>query len=573
MTHHEPQLLWRTYETLPPQQKTAIRIVALIGDAIQRSAFVQVLAATRMRTGNGKAWSGRSAQELLDALRGRGLLEPDFTCIAAIRHRVAVDAAEGDQSADLLHGLARSLPRSDREQPKSPFVYYRTKLSEDGDLFRRVRLAIYANDQAEFVRLSKLFARNEHYGSDAEEHGAVILTNLLAKVPGDLPWLERRAPAIRDAIIASMATALVETGAARSDSAAVVDKLAPDAAASPAINKALLWCDILAGRLDTARGRVAALGATEAVTAAAAGAAIDFLIGQNARAVAGFRSALKQLRKLPGKRRSILPGEAGIFHVLALLRERDAKLHNEIRGLLTAAWSTLRLPRLAYRALESMLELVCGNDEKAKQSIAQTGHLLNSEAHNPLASAVASLATLHVDSEAACKRAAKDEAAFDAIAAYLPVVGRIHAEVLAETVPDADKGRWRVVAAMRPDGVIAFTDIIGFKPKWERAFDRLAAFLQPAPNEPGPASAPQVSKRLVFLIDPDTSEIEALEQALKGYGWTPGRPVAMKRLFEQYPKLDYVTAKTGGCSRQSARRPGGMGTMITSSTNMLRCSR
>ena len=248
MTRHDPHLLWRTYESLPSLQKAAIRIRALIGDPIQKNTFVQALAASRIRSLDGKAWSGRSAQELLNRLRDRGLLEPDFTCVAAIRHRIAVDAAEGDQSTDLLHGLARSLPRSDRDQPKSPFAYYRTKLSEDGDLFRRVRLAIYANDQAEFVRLSKLFARNEHYGSDAEEHGAVILTNLLAKVPGDLPWLERRAPAIRDAIIASMATALVETGAARSDSAAVVDKLAPDAAASPAINKALLWCDILAGK-------------------------------------------------------------------------------------------------------------------------------------------------------------------------------------------------------------------------------------------------------------------------------------------------------------------------------------
>ena len=49
-------------------------------------------------------------------------------------------------------------------------------------------------------------------------------------------------------------------------------------------------------------------------------------------------------------------------------------------------------------------------------------------------------------------------------------------------------------------------------------------------------------KRLVFLVDPQTNEVEALEQAFKGRTWTPGRPVAMKRLSEQDPKLDYLTA-------------------------------
>jgi hypothetical protein len=91
--------------------------------------------------------------------------------------------------------------------------------------------------------------------------------------------------------------------------------------------------------------------------ATAASAAIDFLTRQNSRAVAGFRSALKMLRKHPNKRRGLLPGAAGMFHVLALLGERNAKLHGEIRALLNAAWSTLSVPRLGYRALESLLEV------------------------------------------------------------------------------------------------------------------------------------------------------------------------------------------------------------------------
>jgi hypothetical protein len=58
---------------------------------------------------------------------------------------------------------------------------------------------------------------------------------------------------------------------------------------------------------------------------------------------------------------------------------------------------------------------------------------------------------------------------------------------------------------------------------------------------PGTASASQVGKRLVFVVDAASNGIEALEQAYKGAGWTTGRGVAMKRLFEQDPKLDYLT--------------------------------
>ena len=41
------------------------------------------------------------------------------------------------------------------------------------------------------------------------------------------------------------------------------------------------------------------------------------------------------------------------------------------------------------------------------------------------------------------------------------------------------------------------TDIIGFKPKWERAFDRLTAFLMPA-NAPASTPKSEVHK----LLDP-----------------------------------------------------------------------
>ena len=182
--------------------------------------------------------------------------------------------------------------------------------------------------------------------------------------------------------------------------------------------------------------------------------------------------------------------------------------------------------------------MACGQDERAEQAIA---HIQLGPTENPLVFGLISLARLHIDSEGARRRAALDEAALERIAAHLPLVARMQADILAKISPQQE--RWRtLLQGLRRDNVIAFTDIIGFKPKWERALDRLTEFLTPAAPGTSSSQVNEVSKRLAFLLDPRTCEVEALEQVKKGGTWTPGRPVAMKRLSTQDPKLDYLTA-------------------------------
>jgi superfamily II DNA or RNA helicase len=532
MTKHDRQMLWRSYESLLPYQKTAMRLLALVGDQIPRGIFVQALAASRTRAPDGKSWSNRSAEALLLALRAQGLLEKDLTCVASIAHQVALDAAESEHGPLIVGALARVLPRSHRERPDNFFWNYHSyELANDRDLFRKVRLAVYANADDEFTRLRQIFDREKR------EDGQAILASHLVKLPADIAWIERRTLIIRDALLTGMVNALLENGVVRADSAAAIAHFTQSGVApSPTLTKALVWCDILAEKFETARERIAALPPEDSVAATALGATIHFLTGRNSDAVANFREALKQLRKHTGRRKAVFPGAAGIFHVLSLLREHDTRLHGEIRNLLEAARG--QLPWTGYQALCALFEVACGQDEKAEQAIAaiQLG-----PTDNPLVFALISLARLHIDSEGARRRAALDEAAFERIAAHLPLVGRIHADILAKISPQQE--RWRTLLhSLRRDNIIAFTDIIGFKPKWERALDRLTAFLTPAAAGSSSAPVNEIRKRLAFLLDPRTCEIEALEQVNKGGTWTAGRPVAMKRLSTQDPKLDYLTA-------------------------------
>ena len=72
-------------------------------------------------------------------------------------------------------------------------------------------------------------------------------------------------------------------------------------------------------------------------------------------------------------------------------------------------------------------------------------------------------------------------------------------------------------------------------------FEGLANFLGAA-APPSAAPAAQKSRRLVWFVDPESKLIEAVEQSAKAAnGWTSGRNVAMKRLHEQDPRLDYLS--------------------------------
>lgn len=76
---------------------------------------------------------------------------------------------------------------------------------------------------------------------------------------------------------------------------------------------------------------------------------------------------------------------------------------------------------------------------------------------------------------------------------------------------------------------------------WERALENLAAFMDT--STPQAAARPATkSRRLAWFLDPQTQHVEVAEQVARGKGeWTDGRPVAMKRLHERDPRLDYLT--------------------------------
>ena len=190
----------------------------------------------------------------------------------------------------------------------------------------------------------------------------------------------------------------------------------------------LLLHDLLAGNLAETHAKIAGLENGEGYTRHAFEGTIDFLSGRNDDAIDHYRTSLKLYRKHSGKRKIFLSGCNGLFCLLALLRANDPALHSEIQaGLDAVAYQGNRYAS-GFHALQALLWLIQGHDVKARDRLT---HLRAAMPGEPLSGACIALAEYFVDADLARSNERDTTVRFDQLKECLPLVARIHAEILA----------------------------------------------------------------------------------------------------------------------------------------------
>ena len=280
--------------------------------------------------------------------------------------------------------------------------------------------------------------------------------------------------------------------------------------------------------------------------------AVQFFEGHNDEALTDCRLALKLCKKERGKRKIFFDGIHGLIFLLSLIRANDPTLYPEAQTNLDASPLEGSVYSPGFMAIQALLWLMQGLEAKARATL----DMLKIAGSEPFSGACAILARFLLDCSLSPSEHALSKAWFSSLRDTLPLIARIHAEVLAKI--DADPGTYReFLRQFPPEGqVIAFTEIVHLRQPWERKFDNLANLLvSSAPRAAAPEG--KKSKRLVWLLDPEAKFIEVVEQSVKGGGWTPGRSVAMKRLYEQDPRLDYLGDQDRRALRTIAKEAGG----------------
>ena len=526
--------LAQRYRRLKPTPKLLMRLKSLLYFASEPPAFLECVRRVHNRAPSNEAWTQSLISAHLNDLTRLGLLYSDQACHPAAAHFAAMDAAASADAKMLFAAVRHSFPV---EAPDRYYYAYRINLRREA-LFRLARLGIYDNDVDAFVA-----GRDKLEKDLAPFRASQFLAAVFAHETLDPEWLASRMPEIQDALLEARCLAF---GARNIPGVDLPDVVAWYHANQrrPGLEKLsdlVPRYHLMRGDLTAARAALKGLDPGTNSSHAAVEGALAFLEGQNDTALLHFRAALKSLRKTLGRRKVFLDGIFGIFFLLALLRVNDPKSHAEIQSALDAALATPEDNHYArgFLAIKVLLWLSQGLEQKARGTLAICREVMPLE---PISAACVGLAEYAVDRELAEIQIADHEQRFQALRDLCPLIARIHAEILTKVARDPSP--W-LAWLDSPEGkrLIAFTGLMQVREPWERVLESLDAFLNPSGGTSGGDPAQKKTKRLAWFVDPDQMTVEALEQSPKGAnGWTDGRAVAMKRLREQDPKLDYLTA-------------------------------
>ncbi len=535
---------WDRYARLPAGPKLVLRLKSLVFLPTSKTVFLDCLAASGLRMPDGKAWSPRSVNLVLEGLLGEGLLTEELACLPALLHPVAVDAVAAADGGRLVAAVRQAFPA------RRTLSYYSSSEQLDCDAVRRlIRLAVYADDAAGFT--ANLDLHDKKCGAP---RAAGLLGQLFAAAPLAADWLASRRPVIQLALFDAKLSAFLRTGVPGPDLPALLDQYRARQGEEgfAAVRPALLLFDLLAGRLEDVQRGIAAIEDPAGLTRRMFEGTAAFLRGQNEAALQHYRDVLKLHRKQVGKRKLFLDGVHGLFFGMALLRANDAALQAEAQAGLDAALSAPSAYAGGFLALQALLWLAQGLEPKAR---ALLGELRAAMPAEPLSAACVALAEHAVDPDLTHTHHADLDARFEHLQASLPLVARIYAEILAGVA--VSPGLYKVHLAEADRGVeVAFTQIVQMRQPWERALESLDAFLGAGTPKAASGPGPRKTKRLAWFLDPNTRAVEVAEQSAKGKeGWSDGRPVAMKRLHERDPRLDYLTEQDRTALR-SLRREG-----------------
>src|SRR3954471_21744335 len=200
--HRSSPDLWDRYARLPAGPKMVLRLKSLVFLPTGKTVFLECLTRAGLRASDGKAWSSRSLNSVLDDLVRQGLLTQDLACPPALLHPVAVDAVQAAEGEQLVSTVRKAFPA----RRSSSYYSYGQQLDADA-LCRLIRLAIYANDEAGFIADREL-----HDKELAPRRASHLLALHFAGVPLATEWLGGRRVAVQLALFEAKLSAFLETG-------------------------------------------------------------------------------------------------------------------------------------------------------------------------------------------------------------------------------------------------------------------------------------------------------------------------------------------------------------------------
>lgn len=451
---------------------------------------------------------GLELKPLLESLQKRGLVETRSGRWRCSRPLVEVvtraAAAEGR-----LASLAKKL------LPEGSPVRYREK----EEAMRDFRAAFYLHDHQQVMLML-----NMHWST--LRRCSVHPLRQIALHPFDPSWMERLPNSLIDVLIEGLADDDAPEAGPFKD---WLETRLRNCEAHLEARGSLTYRALVQGRLQSAEKLLDREHFPDLL------AMMSMLRGDNTAAAAGYRDALKMVRRKSRRRKATLMGSASMLFVPALLAirridEASAVVEDALADSQNPSHDNYRVLHLAVRlargeVFEQSLLPACGSEPTMQNLVCGAVHLW----YGP---------------EVARSRAATFEKGYtQADAAGLHWIAAEFATLVARIT---QQQAWIEKAAElhRRLGTRTFLDAVPTEDRSQRALLALEQLL----DRPSPAKVPpQGATRLIWRVGiyhPQGRTTVALfprEQKSKGKHWSAGRAVALKRLAEQSASLSFLT--------------------------------
>ncbi|MBP9691979.1 MAG: DEAD/DEAH box helicase, partial [Alphaproteobacteria bacterium] len=389
-----------------------------------------------------------------------------------------------------------------------------------------LRLALYRGEEKPFLALA------QNLSSEELDH---FLGTLFLEESLEIDWLKTRPIMAQHIIFHIKLFAFVLRGVLVEEVSSLLTHYLPlrDAKGYEGFNDTLLPYDILSGNFEEAEENLKQDGNPESFSFQALLGMLTFLKGQNEEAIALFDVAHKMMRKVLGRRNVIFGSHETLCYILALFKSDDKQHHKKIQTLLDLMKSD-RSHEVSW-ALANILKKLQGHDDKIGNPFP---HSYDKDM-DPFTGAIVALADFWLEGDDRVRvNLTSAQRQFETYKNLLPLVAKIFAEILQR---HGSKNQEVGAFLEKFKDLPSFLNCIHIQEAWQRKLATLDHVLTTlAPSSKSPKTLKK-SKHLLWLFDPKTRELTPMEQGASKTA--KGRPIALKRLFEAFSQLDYLTAE------------------------------
>ncbi|ELS03363.1 DNA/RNA helicase, superfamily II, SNF2 family [Xenococcus sp. PCC 7305] len=536
-TSQTRQQLSQIYQNLSESRRQIVRLFSVAYEPVSRSLFLKCLNALDVRQDNGNIFNAQALRAQIEYLIAQDLLVQERgkspqcnILIAEIATRDAIQAKVWEQMVKVIT----------THIPIATYYYSKDsrKFNSKEQLLREIRIGIYRRD-LKFINIQLECYQQYGYGVDPIKFDEILI--LLLNNPFDPYWFNQLPQELYEL---GLGTILLNSVCDLTDAEEPFSFLKAEAAKAKgrcSDNLRLLLTEqfILRDDLESAKSCLAKMNAKSQASADVFWGWLAFLDGDYPQAIALYSSSLKSLKKAVGKRRNVFfESIAGIFFVLALFHEGSPANLKEASGYADIMARSNSWLSYLYTWLQKIL-LIQQGDMSQKDWI-NNGYIASYQEHHSLQTFFAALCLYWVDQAQARKRTPRllkslcDQA--EATGYYW--LSAESAELLARL---KTKGNQVEAIFSKTDEVPPLVELIKPQQPWELSLKALANL-----QKKTPVAQDLGQKRLVWLLsfyDPNFM-LQPREQKItaKG-GWSKGRPIAMKRLYNDPGKLDYLTTQ------------------------------